>query len=54
MTNNPTPRRPRDLLPLIVLAVILIVVLAGWLVFPTIQRTISNQDCIASGHVNCG
>jgi hypothetical protein len=48
------PRRPRDLLPLAVLAAILLLALAGWLLFPLLQHALSYQDCIASGHNNCG
>ena len=48
-------RRPRDILPLIVLAAILLAGLAAWWLFPLVHGAISYQDCIASGHVNnCG
>jgi hypothetical protein len=40
-------------MPLAVLAAIILVAVAGWLLFPAVQRTLSHQDCIASGHVNC-
>ena len=53
MAREPGPRRPRDLMPLVVLAAIVLVALAGWLIFPAVQRALSNQDCIAAGHVNC-
>ena len=46
-------RGPRDLMPVVVLAAIILVALAGWLIFPAVQRAVSNQDCVASGHVNC-
>ena len=47
-------KRSWDPVPVIVIAVVLLVALAGWWLFPTIERAISNQDCVASGHVNCG
>ena len=47
-------RGPRDLVPVVVLAVLTVIALAGWLIFPAVQRAVSHQDCIASGHVNCG
>ena len=53
MADGRDPRQRRDLVPLLVLAAILLVVLAGWWLFPLAQRAISDQDCIASGHDNC-
>jgi len=47
-------RRPRDVLPILVLAAIVLVALAVWWLFPRVLRAVSYQDCIASGHVNCG
>ena len=46
-------RRPRDVLPVLVLAAILLLALIGWWIFPLVQHAISQQDCIASGHDNC-
>lgn len=54
MAREPSPRRPRDLMPVVVLAAIILIALAGWLIFPAVQRSLFNQDCVASGHVNCG
>lgn len=48
------PRPPRDIVPLLVLVAILVIALGGWLLFPAVQRELSTQDCIASGHNNCG
>lgn len=48
-----TDRRPPDLLPLLTLLAIVLVLLAGWWLFPRFQRMVSYQDCVASGHVNC-
>ncbi len=49
MPDQP-PRRP-DLLALIGLAVALAVMAGGYFVFPSLQRAMSYQDCIASGHI---
>ena len=46
--------RRLDLVPVLVLAVILAAGLAAWWAFPRVQHALSNQDCVASGHVNCG
>ncbi|NOG72025.1 hypothetical protein [Roseicella sp. DB1501] len=45
------PRRRPDLIGLIGLAVILAVLGGAYLLFPWVQRTISYQDCIASGRI---
>jgi hypothetical protein len=45
------PRRRPDLVGLIGLAVILAVLGGAYLLFPWVQRTISYQDCIASGRI---
>jgi multidrug resistance efflux pump len=47
-------RRQFDIVPMAVLVAILVVGLAAWWAFPRVQRALSNQDCVASGHVNCG
>jgi len=44
------PRRP-DLLALIGLAVAVAVMVGGYFLFPILQRAMSYQDCIASGHI---
>ncbi|MBV9782750.1 MAG: hypothetical protein JO264_02925 [Acidisphaera sp.] len=48
------PHEPRwDIIPLLVLAGLILAGLAGWWLFPTFYRYISNQDCIASGRTDC-
>ena len=39
--------------PLLVLAFALLVMLAGWLLFPPLQRVIAFQDCAAAGRTDC-
>ena len=48
--------RPLDgwVLPAITMAVVLAVLLAGWLLFPRVQVYLGRQDCIATGRTNCG
>jgi hypothetical protein len=48
---DPSPRRRQDLLPMIGLAVVLAVLVAGYLLFPWLHRAMSYQDCIASGRI---
>jgi len=54
MPDGRERRQRRDLLAPLVLAALLLLALAGWLLFPTLQHAVSYQDCIASGHNNCG
>lgn len=42
-----------NILALIVLAVVAVLILVGWLAFPTILHFMQNQDCVAAGHMNC-
>ncbi len=53
MDDQRDRRRPRDFLPVVVLAGLLLLALIGWWVFPLVQHAVSQQDCIASGHDNC-
>ena len=46
-------RRPVAWLPLIVLAALLALGLAGWKLFPYFAAYMGRQDCIAAGHLNC-
>ncbi|HTR34914.1 MAG TPA: hypothetical protein VMH80_03360 [Bryobacteraceae bacterium] len=39
--------------PLFVLALVLLVMLVGWLLFPRLQRMIAFQDCVAAGRTDC-
>jgi hypothetical protein len=42
-----------NIMALIVLAIVAVVILGGWLAFPTIAHFMQNQDCVAAGHINC-
>ena len=46
-------RQGWDPVPLLALAAVLVLLIAGWWLFPRIQEWIAGQDCIASGHTNC-
>ena len=41
-------------LPALVLLALAALLLGGWLLFPRLSAYMHRQDCIASGHVNCG
>jgi len=41
-------------LPLAVLLAVAVVGLGGWLLFPRLAAYMQRQDCIATGHLNCG
>lgn len=49
--SEPPPSR---LLPLVVLLGVVALGLLGWWLFPLLQGWVASQDCIASGHTNCG
>lgn len=53
MADDQDRRRSWDPLPILVLAVILLLALAGWWAFPLVQHAVSQRDCVASGHDNC-
>jgi hypothetical protein len=42
-----------DPVGLLVLALVVGLALAAWVVFPVAQRWVANQDCVASGRTNC-
>jgi predicted negative regulator of RcsB-dependent stress response len=42
-----------NIVAFIVLAIVAVVIVVGWLAFPSIMHFMQNQDCVASGHVNC-
>jgi hypothetical protein len=44
---------PSNLLPVITLVIIAVLLLAGWLLFPKLQRAIHVTDCVASGRTDC-
>lgn len=52
MAEQP-PRSGRDFVGIGVLVAAALIFLAAYLLFPVMQRWVSNQDCIASGRVNC-
>ncbi len=52
MPDEPERRRP-DLLPVLVLGGLALLMLAGWLLFPLLQKSISHADCVAAGYTNC-
>lgn len=45
--------RPFDLVPVLTLVGLLLVFLLGWWLFPYLQRSLSFQDCVATGRANC-
>ncbi len=47
------PRRPFDILPVILLILAVLVGLGGWWMYPWLQRQVFLQDCTASGRTNC-
>ena len=49
----PDPRRGPDLLPVLLLAVIVLVLVAGWWLFPLLHREVGYQDCLAAGRTDC-
>lgn len=54
MTNPEIQPHGGRLLPALVLGALVLVILAGVWLFPRVAAYMSRQDCIASGHVNCG
>lgn len=42
-----------NLFAIIVLVVVTLVLLGGWLAFPTLAHFMQRQDCVASGRMNC-
>ena len=51
----PPPHEPKlpSLLPFVVVALVLLVLYGGVLLFPTIKDFINRQDCVATGRTNC-
>jgi hypothetical protein len=47
------PPEPSRWLPSAVLAGIVLLLLAGWWLFPRFQAYMAREDCIAAGHINC-
>jgi len=52
------PDKPRpsagNLLPALVLGVLVLLIAGGVWLFPRVAAYMARQDCIATGHVNCG
>ena len=47
-------RRPRvDVVAWLALAVIVVLLVGGWLLFPRLHAEMMWQDCVASGRTNC-
>ncbi len=42
-----------SLMPFVVLALILLLIYAGVMLFPMVQRYVAQQDCIATGRTDC-
>lgn len=42
-----------QVIPLAVLVAMLTVIYAGFLLFPVIKQVMNQQDCIASGRIDC-
>ena len=51
----PDERPPRriDVVGLLVLALVVLLLVGGWLLFPRLHREMMWQDCVASGRTNC-
>lgn len=48
------PHHGGNLVPTLILAGLVLAILAGVWVFPRVSAYMARQDCIGSGHVNCG
>jgi len=53
MASDDDGRRRWDVVPLLVLAFLVLLMLAGWWLYPKLQHFLSEQDCIATGRTNC-
>ena len=52
----PDPGKPSplpSLMPFIVMAVLLVIIYAGFLLFPMIKTVINQQDCVGTGRADC-
>jgi hypothetical protein len=48
-------RPPRlDPVGLLTVAAVVLVLLAGWWLFPRVQAYLAHEDCVATGRTNCG
>jgi hypothetical protein len=48
-----TVKRPRDLLPVLVLGGLFLLFGLAYLAFPAIEGMVNHSDCVASGRTNC-
>lgn len=46
-------KKPGDLLPVLVLAGLLALFGATWLLFPVLSGAMKHGDCVASGRIDC-
>jgi hypothetical protein len=42
-----------DLIPVLALVGAVLLLLAGWRLFPVFQRYMAHEDCVAAGYTNC-
>ena len=47
------PLHQTPVIPLAVLLMLLTLIYAGFLLFPVIKQVMNQQDCIASGRIDC-
>lgn len=51
-----SPRKPGSipsLTPFVVMALVLLLIYGGVLLFPTIKAMLNHQDCVGSGRTDC-
>lgn len=53
MTDPDQPSKIPSLIPFVVMALLLVVIYAGVMLFPTIKAMVGRQDCIGSGREDC-
>ncbi|WP_419730714.1 hypothetical protein [Lichenicola sp.] len=53
MADPGKPSPLPSLMPFIVMAVLLVVIYGGFLLFPMIKSIINQQDCVATGRNDC-
>ena len=54
MPDMPPRPAPTNWLPMLVLALLVLSLAGGVWLFPRVAAYMARQDCIATGHVNCG
>ena len=53
MVDQQTDQGKGRLLPLAAFAIVLALLVGGFLLFPRLQRMIGFQDCVATGRTDC-